>query len=214
MPALYTGRREASLLAPVHEVREYLLQVQRPATEDPYVPRGECFGCHTSRVRHEAYRGPTLDFDDSRNIFLRLPLHPEGLPLFEERILLVEAEEVSVREKDHVVGDAPHFFHDVGRQYDRLLAITHEPRDVFEHLPAGEGVDAGGRLVEEEELRAGGQRQSEDESALHPLRELAEPPVRLYIETLHAVFVEPPVPSGVEAGDELAQSLRANLVVA
>jgi hypothetical protein len=98
---------------------------------------------------------PLYYFDDSRNVSLRLTVHPEGLPPFEERVLFVEAEELSVHEQDHVVGDAPHLLHDVGCEDDRSpVARVHEARDVVQDLPAGEGVHAGGRLVEDEEFGA------------------------------------------------------------
>jgi hypothetical protein len=41
MLGIYGRSRSAPFLASAHEVREYLLQVQRPATNDPYVLRTE-----------------------------------------------------------------------------------------------------------------------------------------------------------------------------
>src|SRR5215211_1691784 len=58
MPTLYGGSRSASFLARPHEVREDLLQVHRPATNNPYVLRGECFCGLPRRVGEDAGRAP------------------------------------------------------------------------------------------------------------------------------------------------------------
>src|SRR5215207_11020526 len=172
--------RSPPCTAPAREVGEYHLQVHRPFTNDPYVLRGERFCCLPRRAGDDAYRAPNLDFDDSRDLSSRLSVHPEGLPPIEEDALFVKAEELSVREKDYMVGDAPRFLHDVSREHDRPpVAMVHEAREVFEDLRSGEGIDARGRLVQEEEFGAGGQRQCEGEAALHALGELTEPFVRI-----------------------------------
>jgi hypothetical protein len=64
---------------------------------------------------------------------------------------------------------------------DCPVTILHDARDILRQLPAGEGVHAGGRLVEEE-FGAGRGGEREDEATLHALREPAELLVRLYTE--------------------------------
>src|SRR5918995_339265 len=208
-----------SLCSGAREVGEYRLQVHRPFTDDLYVSRGKPFCGLIGRVGNDARGTPGLDFDDSGDVCSRLPFHPEGLPPIEEGkegTLFVQAQRLSVREKDHVIGDAPRFLHDLGREHDRFDAgvTMYEARDVFEYLLSAEGVYACCGLVEEEQIGGGRKGKREGEAALNASGKLAELLVRIYLVAHQEVPVEFFVPVRVPVGDKLSKGVGAHLVVA
>jgi hypothetical protein len=66
-----------------------------------------------------------------------------------------------------VVTDAFEIGDEVRREHDAHAVLGHGPHERLQELPPCEGVEAGDRLVEYEELRALGNRQGEGE--LRPL---------------------------------------------
>jgi len=55
-----------------------------------------------------------------------------------------------------------------------MVTPVHKAQDVIQHLAAGQGIQARGKIVEKEKIGTGGYRQGEKEAALHSFRELAD----------------------------------------
>ena len=60
----------------------------------------------------------------------------------------------------------------VGDEQDRGVGLGHERADKIEHARLDGRVQAGRRLVEDEQLRVGGQRHRDDHALLHAARQL------------------------------------------
>src|SRR5215203_3531350 len=80
--------------ARAHEVKEYLLEIQRTTTDDAYVLGAQCRRSLSRRVGYETSQATALDHPGY--IHLRLPVHPERLPALEERVFFVKTEELAV----------------------------------------------------------------------------------------------------------------------
>ena len=71
----------------------------------------------------------------------------------------------------------------VGDEQDRGVGVRSQGTHEVEHLGLDGGVEAGGRLVEHEQLRVAGERHGDHDPLLHPAREL----VRIALHDPHRV---------------------------
>ena len=100
---------------------------------------------------------------------LRLLEHGRGVALLDDLARVHDPDPVAQRPDDAEV---------VGDEQDRGVRLGLERSDEVEHARLDRGVQTGRRLVEDEELRVGGERDGDDDALLHPARQL----VRIALE--------------------------------
>ena len=102
-----------------------------------------------------------------------------------ERVRGALSDDVSADDDGDAVGEPFCLIHVVRRQEDRLAEIA----EAFDHIPgrsACRGVEAGGRLVEEDQLRVADEREGEVESAALATREAGAPAGRPFLRARRA----------------------------
>ena len=86
---------------------------------------------------------------------------PETTPAVEEILLLVEGDDAAAIDEGDAVGDLLDVEGVVGGEEDGAALVGEDGHELGENFAAGDGIEAGGGLVENEQTRLVGEREQE-----------------------------------------------------